>query len=206
MSEASAPRAYYESNPLSKIWRTNLASAVTRVMPAGWETMKHLDLGVGDGYTIRLIKPVGEIDGIDLDPAEVGLATKRGIRASVGSVYMTGFPDGDFELVTFLEVIEHLDDPGRAIGELHRVLAPGGYLVVSTPVPGIAWNLIWRIWTSLGPGKKWERIPHVSEMAVGGESEPRTLKGLLHERGFRVLRTERANLGLDVALLARKDA
>lgn len=44
------------------------------------------------------------------------------------------YPDGAFDLVLFCEVIEHLlADPVHALGEIHRVLAPGGVLVVSTP-------------------------------------------------------------------------
>ena len=204
MPETTRPRAYYESNYLSKKWREGLAAMVRKVMPEGWERMTHLDVGVGDGYTIRLVKPDGEIRGVDPDPAEVSLAVTRGIHASVGSAYRTEFPDGSFDLVTFLEVIEHLDDPGRALEELRRVLRPGGYLVVSTPVPGLVWNLIWHLWTSIGPGKKWEKIPHVSEMRLGDDSEPGTLRGLLREKGFEILRAEKANLGLVAGILARR--
>lgn len=44
------------------------------------------------------------------------------------------YPDGRFDLVLFLEVLEHLDHGvGRAIAELARVLAPGGHLLLTTP-------------------------------------------------------------------------
>jgi SAM-dependent methyltransferase len=44
------------------------------------------------------------------------------------------FEDGAFQVVLFCEVLEHLlEDPMHALLEIHRTLAPGGYLVMSTP-------------------------------------------------------------------------
>src|SRR5262249_40995134 len=44
-----------------------------------------------------------------------------------------GFDAGSFDAVLSMETIEHVDDEGRFVAELHRVLAPGGVLVLSTP-------------------------------------------------------------------------
>ena len=43
------------------------------------------------------------------------------------------YDDGSFDLVTCFEVIEHVPDPGAVLGELRRVLAPGGVLAISSP-------------------------------------------------------------------------
>ena len=48
------------------------------------------------------------------------------------SVYKMGFKDGQFDCVTFLEVIEHLTYPVEALREINRVLSRGGQLILST--------------------------------------------------------------------------
>jgi SAM-dependent methyltransferase len=52
------------------------------------------------------------------------------------------YPDARFDLVTWCEVIEHLtENPVHALAEIHRVLRPGGWLVVSTPNAARAGNI-----------------------------------------------------------------
>ena len=46
------------------------------------------------------------------------------------------YEDGRFDMVLYCEMIEHLmHDPSHSLYEIHRVLKPGGYLVLSTPNP-----------------------------------------------------------------------
>jgi SAM-dependent methyltransferase len=51
----------------------------------------------------------------------------------VGTVEATGLPDESFELVLCTQVLEHCDDPWRAVGEIRRILAPGGHVILSAP-------------------------------------------------------------------------
>lgn len=58
------------------------------------------------------------------------------------SVYKLEFPPESFDIVTFKEVIEHIDRPIEAIREINRVLKPGGLLLIGTPNANArAWNL-----------------------------------------------------------------
>jgi ubiquinone/menaquinone biosynthesis C-methylase UbiE len=198
-------KSYYESNPFSMWWRSGLARMVRGLMPQGWERLRLLDVGVGDGFTIRLVKPEGEVTGLDFDPAELSAATERGVVAREGSVYQIPFPNESFDIATCFEVLEHLDAPVRALKEIDRVLNPGGYVVVSTPVPNIRWRVIWWLWTKLGPGKKWEKIPHITELHIGDKStEDGGLLAMLTELGFQVLSTEKCNYGMVAGLIAQK--
>jgi len=65
----------------------------------------------------------------------------------VGSVYELPFEDEAFDLVLCMVVMEHLEDPKKAIEEMKRVLKPGGRILVSVPflfpihdAPGDYWR------------------------------------------------------------------
>jgi len=198
-------RSYYESNWLSKRWRSNLAKMIRALLPENWDTLELLDVGVGDGYTLRLVKPTGEVSGIDFDEGILKEARNRGIRATYGSAYEIPTADASFDAVMCVEVLEHLDRPEAGLKEVTRVLRPGGYLIATTPVPSFRWRLIWWFWTKMGPGKRWNAIPHVSELHLGNKSsEDGGLTAMLRESGFEVLATERCNFGMVAGVVARK--
>jgi SAM-dependent methyltransferase len=51
----------------------------------------------------------------------------------VGTAEDTRLPAASFDLVLCTQVLEHCDDPWRAMREIHRILRPGGYLLASAP-------------------------------------------------------------------------
>ena len=51
------------------------------------------------------------------------------------------FDDGQFDLVLATDVIEHVDDDLLALREVHRVLAPGGYALITVPAFESLWGL-----------------------------------------------------------------
>jgi SAM-dependent methyltransferase len=55
------------------------------------------------------------------------------------------FPDGTFDNVFTIEVLEHVPNPFGAIAEIHRVLKPGGIWVVSVPNPYHFKELVWNL-------------------------------------------------------------
>jgi ubiquinone/menaquinone biosynthesis C-methylase UbiE len=105
-----------------------------------------LDAGCGLGYGTALLANAGAstVTGVDVAAAVVEVARGRvpaGVELVEGDVHELPFPDGSFDAVVCFEVIEHVEDSARVIGELARVLAPGGVLLVSSPnrdvyVPG----------------------------------------------------------------------
>ncbi len=58
----------------------------------------------------------------------------------LGLVTSIPFPDGAFELVCALDIVEHVDDEDGALGELSRVAAPGAALLLSVPLHPSRWN------------------------------------------------------------------
>jgi SAM-dependent methyltransferase len=94
-----------------------------------------LDAGCGEGETLVRLGPLlGErIAAVDLSSYSVGRVGERlpGVDARVASVTDLPFAEASFDLVLCLEVLEHLDDPAAAVGELVRVAAAD--VVVSVP-------------------------------------------------------------------------
>ncbi len=197
--------SYYESNRFSKRWRSNLVKMIRELLPEGWEKLELLDVGVGDGYTVRLVKPTGKVSGIDSDSEVVEEAKRRGIFAQYGSAYQVPMPDASFDIVTCVEVLEHLDRPEASLKEIVRILRPGGYLMATTPVPSLKWKLLWWFWTKFGPGKRWNKIPHVSDLHMGEHSaEDGGLVAMLNGLGFQVVRSGSCNYGMVAGVLAQK--
>jgi SAM-dependent methyltransferase len=97
-----------------------------------------LDAGCGTAYGSLLLAEAGALQVTGVDHAvEVLDRAREKMPANVvldeGDVIALPYEDGRFDLVVCFEVIEHLDDPGRALDEFRRVLAPDGVLAVSSP-------------------------------------------------------------------------
>ncbi|MDJ1130599.1 class I SAM-dependent methyltransferase [Streptomyces iconiensis] len=96
-----------------------------------------LDIGCGDGTAAATASRTlsrHRLVGVDwsqdaLRRASAHLTAVRGELAGHGLPFATGSADA----ALFSEVIEHLVDPDAALDELHRVLRPGGHLLLSTP-------------------------------------------------------------------------
>jgi len=101
-----------------------------------------LDVGCGDGALAGLLAINLGVDvaGVDTTQLPIGLAQqefgKRKLRGDFRLIdgYRYPFTDGAFNAVVCSDVIEHVREPAQMLKEMWRVLAPGGVLVVTTPV------------------------------------------------------------------------
>ena len=95
-----------------------------------------LDAGCGEGYGANILADTAsEVVGVDVETAVVDRAAARYARARFETANLVAlpYPDGAFQSVVSLQVIEHLQGPQDFVAECHRVLAPGGVLIISTP-------------------------------------------------------------------------
>ena len=95
-----------------------------------------LDVGCAGGELGALFAARGwRVDGVEGESALVAAARARGVDARLVDVEDTPLPwaDGEFDAVVAAEVIEHVRDTDRLLGEIARVLRPRGALVVTTP-------------------------------------------------------------------------
>lgn len=98
-----------------------LMSKLGELAPASF-----LDAGCGEGFVTEIIArqfPGLPVTGFDFNAPSVELARQKnpGVTFQVASIYDLPFADGEFDVVGCFEVLEHLDDPRRALRELARV-------------------------------------------------------------------------------------
>jgi ubiquinone/menaquinone biosynthesis C-methylase UbiE len=100
-----------------------------------------LEVGYASGVVLyNLASRVRELHGLDLDAepssmverlAGLGISAKL-VRGSVTDM-REFYPDGFFDLVVCFSVLEHVPEPELALGEIARVLKPGGAAVLGMP-------------------------------------------------------------------------
>jgi ubiquinone/menaquinone biosynthesis C-methylase UbiE len=89
-----------------------------------------LEVGAGTGaFAERVRRELGAaVTAVDLSPRMVELARERGVPAIVADVQELPFGDDAFDCAAALWVLHHVPDLDRGLGELARVLGPGGRL------------------------------------------------------------------------------
>ena len=155
-----------------------------------------LDIGSGPGYLAasmgEAVGPTGAVHGLDPSPAMNALAGARTssmpwVRIDDGDAVALPYPDDAFDAAVSTQVYEYVADLPRALGELRRVLRPGGRaLILDTDWDSEVWHTA-------------DRALHRRVMAAWEEHLvhphlPRTLAGLLRRAGFSV--TEQRVLAL----------
>lgn len=91
-----------------------------------------LDYGAGSGDLVTQLRAAGIVaDGLEFsEDAREYCQSQRGITL-LSDLHETR--DGEYELVSMIEVIEHLTELQGTLAEVYRVLAPGGKLLITTP-------------------------------------------------------------------------
>jgi SAM-dependent methyltransferase len=122
-----------------------IAADVAATAPEG---ARVLEIGCGPGHlSIMLARRHGlDVTGVDLDPAMVERARANAVRTAnggghspsflVGDVASLAFPDASFDVVVSTLSMHHWADPTAGLGEVARVLRPGGRSLVWDLRPG----------------------------------------------------------------------
>lgn len=153
-----------------------------------------LEVGCAHGFLLdHLRKRNWSVTGVEVSPLAAGYASKElGLPVKNCSLQDAGFPDGSFDVVLLLDVLEHLHRPFDTLREIGRVLAPGGILVVQCP-----WELTH--WEERAEAfLKGMKPCTITPDAVPAHLyffEPRTLDAFLKKGGFTVVRRQSGNYG-----------
>ena len=154
--------------------------------------IRHLDLGSGNGELIKLIgsqlstipsacdytKELMELDGQDVEVCDL-------------NSQKLPYGDNSFDLITFTEVIEHIENHRFTLSEIARVLKPEGFIILSTPnilnLKSRIRFLLCGFWNLFGPLKIGDRKLE----STGGHINPIHYFYIVHslmEAGLKVVR------------------
>jgi 2-polyprenyl-6-hydroxyphenyl methylase / 3-demethylubiquinone-9 3-methyltransferase len=105
-----------------------------------------IDVGCGAGLLVEPLARLGaRMTGIDAAPENIGAARAHAAATGLDIDYIAGgienLPGRSFDLVTSMEVIEHVTDPAGFVAALAGALAEGGLMVLSTPNRTLASHL-----------------------------------------------------------------
>lgn len=96
-----------------------------------------LDVGCATGeYTTAMAPHFDQVDAIDIEEDRLALFAEdhpANVSLHTQSVTRLDFADDTFDVVTLIEVLEHLPDVPAALDEIRRVLRPDGRLLLTTP-------------------------------------------------------------------------
>lgn len=108
-----------------------LLDEVQRLQPTG----RFLDVGCSIGRLLDRARTRGfEVAGLELGGRACAYARDHyGLDVRQELLERAGFDDRSFEVVTLIEVLEHLPEPREMLRQIHRILRPGGVLVVGVP-------------------------------------------------------------------------
>jgi 2-polyprenyl-3-methyl-5-hydroxy-6-metoxy-1,4-benzoquinol methylase len=112
---------------------------------------RFLDIGCATGMLAEEMTRRGwDACGVDLcrESAEYGTRT-RGVPIAVGTLEEASYATESFQVVHFSHLIEHVPDPRGFLGEVQRILRPGGLALITTPnVDGLQARLFRERWRS----------------------------------------------------------
>jgi SAM-dependent methyltransferase len=122
--------------------RRILLAILNRYIGAGMQGGRRiLDVGCGTGTMLTYLARYGDAQGVDIDEEAIEYCHARGLtQVSLSAADSLPFEKDTFELVTLLDVVEHIDDDVGVFREVRRVLQPGGRLLVTVPAYMFLWG------------------------------------------------------------------
>ena len=138
--DAAAPRWWDPDGEFRPLHDLNPARLDYIEARAGLAEMRVLDVGCGGGLLAEgMARRGARVTGIDLAPEALAVARLHAIESGVPVEYrqvaVEALADQEparYDLVTCLEMLEHVPDPGAIVGALARLARPGGHVVCST--------------------------------------------------------------------------
>lgn len=112
-----------------------------------------LDIGCGDGLLVEL----GQAAGINCTGTEMRKSLRQQVQSRLGDTAIvpsdiTQLVSASYDVVCLLNVIEHLREPKEMLNEIHRILKPGGLLLIHAPnMGGIPARLQRERWNQIEP-------------------------------------------------------
>ena len=115
------------------------------------QTNRLLDVGCGAGLLLEAARDNGwEAQGVDVSASSVNHVRLLGLEAFHGELKQARLEAEQFDVITAVEIVEHLFEPVTVVTEIHRLLRPGGLFWLTTPhalgltsrLKGLDWGVV----------------------------------------------------------------
>jgi len=180
----TTPDRYHQKRKSFGPWRYRLRRRTAEVLKAirefgGSQPRCVLDVGTADGLMLEELSHhfKAHFVGVDTSREILDANPERTFQAVQADAMSLPFEEGSFDIVIAAAIIEHLPDGGKFLGECHRVLRPGGLLILTTPEP--FFDRVSEVISRQGKGFHYRRF------------SLRELRSLCSSRGLRVLKAEK---------------
>lgn len=134
---------------------------------SGKKSLKFLDVGCGTGMMLEELSSYGDVYGVDGSSEALTYCKKRGFDEVVLANLVKPWPfkDSSFNVVTMLDVLEHLKRDDYALCELYRVLKPSGLFFLTVP----AYPFFWTYWDEiLGHKRRYNKAKLLKKLRRAG--------------------------------------
>ncbi len=105
------------------------------------QSPKILDVGCGTGGNLEMLNKFGAAEGVDVSDDALEFCKSKGLTAHKGLAEKLPFAGESFDVVTALDVVEHLDDDITGLTEMYRVLKTGGKTLIFVPAFMWLWGV-----------------------------------------------------------------
>ncbi|MDE2588585.1 MAG: class I SAM-dependent methyltransferase [Patescibacteria group bacterium] len=102
--------------------------------------LRILDVGCGPGGTSISFSRFGTVMGVDYSTTALKISLKRGLNVFMNTLTTISVRDKSFDLITALDVIEHIQDEKKVLIEINRILKSDGFVVITVPAFQFLWS------------------------------------------------------------------
>ena len=114
---------------------------IVRTFRASDSAPRILDVGCGTGGNLEMLEKFGAAEGVDVSDEALEFCRAKNLKARKGLAEKLPFDDESFEIVTALDVVEHLDDDFAGLKEMNRVLKKDGKTLIFVPAFMWLWGV-----------------------------------------------------------------
>jgi SAM-dependent methyltransferase len=155
-----------------------------RAEGGGRKSIEILDVGCGTGANLEMLAEFGKAEGVDVSSEALLFCRARGlVNVKEGAAEALPYADNSFDLVTGLDVVEHLDDDLAGLKEMRRVLRHDGRALLFVP----AFMFLWGVQDDISNHRRRYTL--------------KDLKRVLRNAGFEIERATYANISFFAPIL-----